>query len=149
MTLLDMQRVLSRILTDKGFQRSFIRGDEPRPGTYRLTDRELGSLRGLRWDRVGLHADLLALGRLELALRPLPLTSLLLHEQLHRQLDRFCTDYPPVPQAVSALYLEATRMGQFCLGLLREGVLQPGWAADVVRWSAAPKRRRAGRWSPG
>lgn len=134
MTLLDMQRVLSRILTDKSFQQAFILGDEPRPATYQLSERELGSLRGLNWDRVGLHSDLLAHSRLELALKALPLTSLLLHQQLHGQLDRFCADYPPIPLPASQLYLEATRLCDFAIQLIGEGALRPGWAADVVAY---------------
>jgi hypothetical protein len=134
MTLLDMQRVLSRILTDKTFQQSFIEGDEPDSATYQLTERELRSLRGLRWDRVGLHTDLLAHGRLELALKGLPLTALLLHEQLHGQLDRFCAEYPPVPQPAGHLYLEATRLCDFAVRLFGEGVLRPTWAVDVVSY---------------
>ncbi|HEV2374532.1 MAG TPA: PqqD family peptide modification chaperone [Streptosporangiaceae bacterium] len=134
MTLLDMQRVLSRILTDKDFQRSFILGAEPLPDTYQLTESELRSLRSLRWDRVGLHADLLAHGRLELALRALPLTSQLVHQQLHTHLDRFCTEFPPVPQPASTLFVEANRLCDFLIRLLGEGALQPGWAADIVAY---------------
>src|SRR5437868_6529421 len=104
-----MQRVFSRLLTDKPFQQSFINGAVPPPAMYELTERELDGLRGLRWDRVGLHAELLAHGRLELALKVLPLTSVLLHDQLHGQIDRFCAEYPPVPQAASAVLVEATR----------------------------------------
>src|SRR5581483_7449385 len=100
-------------LTDKAFLRAFTAGEVPDPAAYELTERELSSLRGLRWDRVGLHAELLAHGRLELAIKALPLTSLLLHEQLHGQLDRFCAEYPPVPQAASQLYVEATRLCEF------------------------------------
>jgi hypothetical protein len=131
MTLLDMQRVLSRILTDRAFQDAFIAGADP-PASYALSAPELRSLRGLRWDRVSLHTSLLAHGRLELALKALPLTTRLLESQLYERLDRFCAEYPPVPQPGSTLYLEATRISAFALGLLRAGVLQPGWAADVI-----------------
>jgi hypothetical protein len=134
MTLLDMQRVLSRILTDKAFQRSFIEGDEPDPAAYRLTGRELSSLRGLRWDRVGLHAELLAHGRLELALKSLPLTRLLLHGQLYEHLDRFCAEYPPTPEAASHAWTEGSRLCDFATKLISEEMLRPGWAADLVRY---------------
>jgi hypothetical protein len=134
MTLLDMQRVLSRILTDKAFQRSFIDGDEPDPAAYRLTGRELRSLRDLRWDRVDLHTDLLAHGRLELALKSLPLTRLLLREQLYEHLDRFCAEYPPTPEAASHGWTEGSRLCDFATELISEGRLRPYWAADVVRY---------------
>jgi hypothetical protein len=134
MTLLDMQRVFCRILTDKSFQLAFINGEEPASGRYQLTERELDSLRGLRWNRVGLHSDLLAHGRLELALKGLPLTSLLLHEQLHAQLDRFCAEYPPIPEPAGHLYLEAGRLSDFAVALLSEGVMRPWWAADLIAY---------------
>lgn len=134
MTLLDMQRVLSRILTDKAFQQSFIEGDEPDPAAYRLTGRELSSLRGLRWDRVGVHAELLAHGRLELALKSLPLTRLLLSAQLSEHLDRFCAEYPPAPEAASHAWTEGSRLCDFATKLIGEETLRPSWAADLVRY---------------
>jgi hypothetical protein len=134
MTLLDMQRVLSRILTDKAFQRSFIEGDEPDPAAYRLTGRELSSLRDLRWDRVGRHAELLAHGRLELALKSLPLTRLLLRGQLYEHLDRFCAEYPPTPEAASHAWTEGSRLCDFATRLISEEILRPAWAADLVRY---------------
>ncbi|MBV9856465.1 MAG: PqqD family protein [Streptosporangiaceae bacterium] len=134
MTLLDMQRVFSRILTDKAFQQSFINGDAPSPAIYQLTERELGILRGLRWDRVGLQAELLAHRRLEVALKALPLTGLLLHGQLHDQLDRFCAEHPPTPQAASPVWAEATRLCEFAGKLIAEGTLRPAWARDLIRY---------------
>ena len=134
MTLLDMQRVFSRILTDKAFQQSFISGDVPSPAMYQLTGRELDTLRGLRWDRVGLQAEFLAHRRLELAFKALPLTGLLLHGQLHDQLDRFCAEHPPTPQAASPVSAEAIRLCEFAGKLLAEGTLRPAWAWDLIRY---------------
>lgn len=137
MTLLDMQRVFSRILTEKNFRNEFMRGAPVPPVGYDLTCFELDSLRDFRWDRVGLHSALLAHGRLELALKALPLTSLLLHSQLHEHLDRFCAEYPPVPMEASLLYAEATRLCDFAGTLLGEGALRPPWAADIIAWERA------------
>jgi hypothetical protein len=131
--MLDMQRVLTRILTDKGFQRDFIARSAP-PEGYELTERELSSLRGLQWDRVSLDADLIAYQRLTLALHAAPLTSIVLGTQLRARIDRFCADYPPVPRPAGAMFLEGTRLCEFALSLLREGELEPSWAADVVTY---------------
>ncbi|HXT88648.1 MAG TPA: PqqD family peptide modification chaperone [Trebonia sp.] len=134
MTLLDMQRVFSRILTDKAFRQSFINGDAPSRAMYQLTERELESLRRLRWDRVGLQAEFLAHRRLELAFSALPLTGLLLHGQLHDQLDRFCAEHPPAPQAGGPVWAEAVRLCQFVGKLVAEGTLRPAWAWDLIRY---------------
>jgi hypothetical protein len=128
-----MQRVLTRILTDKCFQQDFISRATP-PAGYELTERELSCLRGLQWDRVSLDADLIAYQRLNLALHAAPLSSMVLGKQLRARLDRFCAEYPPVPRAAGALFLEGTRLCEFALGLLREGELEPSWAADVVTY---------------
>lgn len=128
-----MQRILTRILTDRGFQRDFISRAAPLAG-YELTERELSCLRGLQWDRVSLDTDLIAYQRLTLALHAAPLTSMLLGEQLRARLDQFCAEYPPVPRPAGALFLEGTRLCEFALGLLREGELEPSWAADVVTY---------------
>jgi hypothetical protein len=133
-TLLDMQRVLSRLLTDTAFRTSFIAGAEPRPAGYDLSSRELASLRNLHWARVSLHSHLLLHGRLQLALKAMPLTTALLKAQLHDHLDRFCAEYPPVPEEASGLALEAGRLSDFALGLLREGTLTPSWASDIVTY---------------
>ena len=134
MTLLDMQRVFSRILTDKAFRESFINGDAPSLAMYQLTERELDSLRRLRWDRVGLQAEFLAYRRLELAFTALPLTGLLLRGQLRDQLDRFCAEHPPAPWAASLVWAEAVRLCEFAGKLAAEGTLRPAWAWDLLRY---------------
>jgi hypothetical protein len=151
MTLLDMQRALSRILTDKAFQQAFLDGDEAAQRAYDLTPRELGSLRGLRRDRVALHAALLAHGRVELALQPLRLTSALLHEQLHPLVDRFCAEYPPVPMPAGQMATEVARLGDFIVRLLDEEVLTPPWARDIVIYEKTQMTLAAGleEWESG
>lgn len=128
-----MQRVLTRILTDKGFQRDFISRTVP-PHGYELTERELSCLRGMQWDRVTLDADLIAYQRLSLALHAAPLTAMVLEKQLQARLDPFCAEYPPVPRPANTLFLEGIRLCEFALGLLRKGELEPSWAADVVTY---------------
>ncbi|MDF5753227.1 hypothetical protein [Spongiactinospora sp. TRM90649] len=134
MTLLDMQRAFSRMLTDQTFQRGFMLGEPAALAAYDLSDAELSSLRGIDRDRLALQARLLADSRLELALGALPLTSLLLHHDLHDHVERFCGEFPPVPEANGAMIVEAERLCAFAVRLLREGTLTPGWAEDVVEY---------------
>lgn len=137
MTLLDMQRVFSRILTDPEFHRSFAADDPSACAGYQLTDRELSSLRGLRearWDWVRLHSHLLAHGRLEMGLKALPLTQLVLGERVHAELDRFCREFPPVPEADSTVVVEARRLCRFVARLAEEGALEPAWAVEVAEY---------------
>ncbi|WP_049566177.1 hypothetical protein [Nonomuraea sp. SBT364] len=134
MSILDMQRAFGRMLTDKAFQRMFLDGDPAATEPYRLTEAELASLRGLDRGRLALQAELLANSRLELALGALPLTSLLLHHQLHDHVDRFCAEFPPVPESLGAMIVEAERLCEFAVRLLREGTLEPVWAEDVVAY---------------
>jgi len=134
MTLLDMQRVFSRLLTDSEFQRAFVAGDDSVYADYALTERELHSLRGLKWDWVGLHSHLLAHNRVELAFKGLPLTAGLIHEQVHRLLDRFCREHPPTPEPESAVYIESNRMARFLARLAAAGELDPVWAAEVAEY---------------
>jgi hypothetical protein len=86
---------------------------------------------------VGLHSHLLAHGRLEMALKGLPLTQGLVQDQLHRHLDRFCREHPPVPEAESAVYIEANRMARFIGRLVAEGALEPAYAAEVAEYERA------------
>ncbi|MER6514399.1 hypothetical protein ABT158_46820 [Nonomuraea sp. NPDC001636] len=129
-----MQRAFSRMLTDKAFQRMFLDGDPAATELYQLSEAETASLRGMDRGRLALQAELLANSRLELGLGALPLTSLLLHHQLHDHVDRFCAEFPPVPGSNGAMIVEAERLCEFAVRLLREGALEPAWAEDVVAY---------------
>jgi hypothetical protein len=132
MTLLDMQRAFSRLLTDKEFRQAIEAGDDAVWAPYELTPVEVDGLRGLRWDRVNLHSELLANGRMELALRVLPLSGTVLHEPLHHLVDRFCAEFPPVPQPDGTLFVEAERLCEFLIRRIDEGTLGQPWVRDVV-----------------
>jgi hypothetical protein len=134
MTLLDMQRVFSRILTDRDFHLAFAAGDESVCAPYDLTERELRSLRGLRWDRVTAHAHLLTHGRLDMGFMALPLTQRLVQDQMHAVLDRFCREFPPVPQAANTPLVEGTRLCEFIGRLVATGELRPAYVADVAEY---------------
>ncbi|MGN9766404.1 hypothetical protein ACTMS2_14715 [Micromonospora sp. SD12] len=134
MSLLDMQRVFSRLLTDPYFQREFFADGADRPPGYDLTERELDSLRRMDRKRLRLHAGNLAHARLGLALKSTPLSALVLHTQLDRHLVRFCREYPPIPVAESAVILATTRLCEFAEKLFAEGELRPAYAWDLLRY---------------
>jgi hypothetical protein len=145
MTLLDMQRVVGRILTDRVFREAFVAGGTWDEDDYDLSERELRNIRGLRFDRLSQHADGLEHGRLELGLKPLPLTEKLLHSQLREQLARFCREFPPLPESDSVVLVESSRMARFLQRLGSEGSLDPIWAADLAQYEQTIFRLTVGQ----
>jgi hypothetical protein len=134
MTLLDMQRAFSRILTDASFQRAFLAGEQDALRAYDLTDRELLSLRGLRRDRLATHAKVLAATRVGRSFKTLPLTATLLRERLRPFVDRFCAEFPPDAMGAEQVLVESARLTEFVIRLLDEGLLTPPWAKDLVTY---------------
>ncbi|WP_431924397.1 hypothetical protein [Micromonospora wenchangensis] len=134
MSLLDMQRAFSRLLTDPHFEREFFGEDAEAPSGYDLTERELDSLRRMDRKRLRLHAGNLAHARMGLALKSAPLSALVLHGQLDRHLVRFCREYPPAPAAESAVILATTRLCDFAERLFADGELRPAYAWDLLRY---------------
>lgn len=132
-----MQRALSRILTDQDFQRSFLAGDPAAREAYQLTARERDSLLGMRWDRVRQHSQLLAIGRVELGLKGLPLTQRVLHHRLRDLVERFCAEHPPATCPGGLLIVEANRVCDFVGRLVAGGELEPAYAADIAAYERA------------
>jgi hypothetical protein len=140
MTLLDMQRTLSRILTDKEFRAAFQAEPAAAAAAYRLDAVELASLAALPWSRISVQADMLAHNRLGLALKAFPLSGPLLDGPVHERLAEFCAQFPPRPVAGSAMLVEAERLADFALHLLATGRLDPPWLGDVVRYELTTTR---------
>jgi hypothetical protein len=136
-SLLDMQRTLSRILTDRDFRAAFQADPVSAAAPYALEPAELASLTGLSWQRIDAQASMLAHNRLGLAFKALPLSERLLHDQMHHRMDEFCHDHPPVPVRGNAMLAEADRLLAFTLPRLADGRLKPRWAADVLRYEHA------------
>jgi hypothetical protein len=137
MTLLDLQRALSRILTDSAFRAAFQADPRTTAGGYALDESEFAALTGLPWRRIRVQADALAHNRLGLAFKAFPLAGRLLHDQMHERLDRFCRAHPPTPTRGPAMLAEADRLLAYAAPLLADGRLRPYWAADVLRYEHA------------
>jgi hypothetical protein len=136
-TLLDMQRALSRMLTDQEFRRTFRAGHPAALQGYRLTERERDCLLALRWDRVALHAELHGYSRMSLGLKALPCSHLAIGDRVTDLVDRYCAEYPPAPEAGGAAVVEAERVGEFLTRLVDAGSLGPAWLGDLLRYEQA------------
>jgi hypothetical protein len=139
-SLLDMQRTLSRILTDPEFRTAFQADPGAAAAGYALGPAELASLAALPWPRMGTQAGMLAHNRLGLALKAFPLAGRLLYEPVHRSLDEFCREYPPTPATGNAMLAEADRLLAYAQRLLIEGRLDPPWLGDVLRYELTTTR---------
>jgi hypothetical protein len=139
-SLLEVQRTLSRILTDKAFRTAFQTDPAAAAAGYALDAAELASLAALPWRRMGTQADMLAHNRLGLALKAFPLTGRLLYEPVHQRLDEFCAEYPPTPVHGNAMLAEADRLLAFTQRLLAEDRLDPPWLGDMLRYELTTTR---------
>jgi hypothetical protein len=139
-SLLDLQRTLSRILTDHAFRTAFQADPASATAAYALDPTELASLTALSWQRVGAQAEMVAHNRLGLALKAFPLSAPLLYERMHARLDEFCAAYPPAPVRDNPMLAEAGRLLEFALPLLAADRLGPRWVADLLRYEFAATR---------
>jgi hypothetical protein len=137
MTLLDMQRALSRLITDKNFRQAFRSGEPAAHRAYPLNARELDCLLGMQWERVGLHAEMVAVSRMRLGLKALPLSHLSLGDVVSELVDRFCAAYPPLPRTAGTATVEAERVCDFLTGLIDAGELTPAWVRDILAYERA------------
>jgi hypothetical protein len=113
MSLLEMQRALTRILTDEDFRRAFLADGAAALAGFALSDRERDSLCHLDRERVVIHAFLLQQGRVELALKAFPASAQLLRHRLADLVSEYCRANPPVPVKGPALLQEATLLQAF------------------------------------
>lgn len=134
MSILEMQRVLTRVFTSEEFRQSFLADAEAACGAYDLTARELKSLKALDGERVGNYALILREVRFELALRAFPLTQSLLPDDFHKFAGRYVREYPPTTTTGAAMFREATTLYRFVLKLAEEGELNVPYLRDVMKY---------------
>ncbi|NLG54797.1 MAG: PqqD family protein [Rhodococcus sp.] len=134
MSLLEYQRALGFILTDRKFRAAFFAGDEQAGSRFDLTERERESLLAMRRDRVMLHSHLLAHGRLELGFMAFPLTAEIVHRSTGDEAEDFCEAFPPLPEARGTLLVEADRVYAYFHPRLEAGEIAHPWVADLMRF---------------
>jgi hypothetical protein len=136
-TLLAVQQVVSRVLTDPVFRESFFREPESASVAYPLSERELASLVRLDQARVGASAEMLLRDRVEFALSAFPASALILRPLMAELAPRLAREFPPVPTEDPRLEREGERFATLVLGLLAAGELGPEYLGDVVVFERA------------
>lgn len=131
MSLLDMQRVFSKILTNDRFRSDFIADPERVCSVYDLESSEIKSLVSLDMSVVAKYAMMLKESRVSLALEALPVTSLLLGHDVHAISERYAQECPPVPASSSPMFNEARMFQQYLLGLVDSGELKTKYVREV------------------
>jgi hypothetical protein len=131
MSLLDMQRMFSKILTDNRFRSEFIADPERVCGVYDLEASEVKSLVSLDMSVVVKYAMMLQESRVSLALEALPVTKLLLGHDVHAISELYAQDCPPVPASSSPMFNEARMFHQYLINLVDAGELKTKYVREV------------------
>lgn len=137
MTLLAVQQVLSRVLTDPGFREAFFREPASVSVEYPLSERELASLAGLDQRRVETCAAMLLRDRVRFALYAFPASAHVLGPLMPELAPRFARRFPPVPTEDARLEREGPRMLTFVRELLAAGELGPAYLGEVMDFEHA------------
>lgn len=142
MSVLQMQRAFSRILTDAEARREFLADRAGFIDRYDLAGRERESLSQLDEGRLQQYARLVIATRIDLPLKVLPLSRALLPQDfVDRHGPRFMREFPASPTADGPLQLgEVNRLVEYLELLLDEGELQGGKLADALRYESTSFR---------
>jgi hypothetical protein len=134
MSMIEMQRLLSRILTDADFRQVFVNDPQEACGAYVLTSKEADSLKAIDRVRMESYALMLRDGRVGLGLKAFPVTSRLLPPDFHNFSVRYVSEYPPVPGPGAPMLLEAMTLYRFIAGLVAEGSLDVPYLREVLEY---------------
>jgi len=134
MSLLGMQRVISRILTDKQFRTAFTDDPQGVISAYELTPKEIRSVKALDLKAASSYARLLAEGRVGLALNAFPLSRILLLPDIHRYIDEYCQENPPTPATLSPMFFESMIFYAFILKVIERGDPVSPYLRDVIEY---------------
>jgi hypothetical protein len=132
--MLDMQRVLSKVLTSDDFRQIFLTDPNQACRDYNLTPKELESLKALNVERMSSYAIILRDGRIGLALKAFPVTQTLLPEDFHKFTVRYTREYPPITLPGSGMYNEAMMLFHFIVRLIEEGELAHPHLRDALEY---------------
>jgi hypothetical protein len=134
MSLLDFQRVFSRVLVDADFRYEFFCSPERASGGYNLSAKELRSLCELDKSRVALHARNLLAGRVRLALKALPLTREFVVPYIALLAERYARFAVPKPSEGSPARREALLFCDFLLSFTDAEIAFPLFLKELVRF---------------
>jgi len=133
MSLLEMQRALSRLLTDEELREIYFAEADAALVSYDLSPGERARLRDLQKKRVAIHSHLAMHGRMVLALRAFPLTARVIQANLEEITPAYCKRHPPEPVDGCALETEARRLFAFLLEEQTGKGRWPGYLEALLR----------------
>jgi hypothetical protein len=134
MSLLEMQRVLGKVLTDETLRNAFLSDPNSVFSGYRLTPREAESLSKIDTERLKIYADSLKEGRVGLALTAFPMTRFLMAKEIKNFVTRYCQEVPPLPVTSSPMFNEAKLFYGFLTRLAADGEIKAKYVADVLEY---------------
>ncbi len=133
MSILQMQRVLSKLVTDDNFLATFTREPARACRDFDLRPAELEALKKIDRVRLTHYSHMLHVSRVALALKAFPVTrSLLPHDFFENFVATYCQEVSPVPRAASAMFLEAVELAAFLLRKIEEGQVQVRYLHDAL-----------------
>jgi hypothetical protein len=98
MSLLEMQRALCRVLTDRQTMQQFLADKDAALSDFALSDSELKAIQGINTDRLRRYSGLLIASRLDLALKAIPQVRKMLGDDfISRYGASYADKYPPIP----------------------------------------------------
>lgn len=138
MSVLQMQRAFSRILTDAEARREFLADRAGFIDRYDLEGRERESLAQLDEGRLQQYARLVIATRIDLPLKVLPLSKALLPQEfVDLYGPRFMREFPAAPMGDGPPQLgEVNRLVRYLKLLLDEGELQGAKLADALQYES-------------
>lgn len=135
MSVLEMQRLLGKVLTNENLRNAFLRDPRGLCETYELTPRERESLSLIDPDRLKIYATSLQEGRVSLALAAFPLTRFVLSgEEGDGLVARYCKEHPPLPVSASPMFNEAKIFYGFLAKLAAAGEFKSRYLRDVLEY---------------
>src|SRR5262245_4782747 len=134
MSLLNMQRLLGKILTDEQLRDTFLKEPERVFDEYELTPREMESLRKLDAERLTFYASALKRRRIVVGLRAFPLTKFLISNELNQFVTTYCQEFPPTADGAAYMLDEYMGFYQFLVRLIADGKLSSNYLEDVLEY---------------
>lgn len=138
MSLLEMQRVFCRVLTDDAAREAYLAGPSAFLGPFDLTPRERAALERMNVSRLQMYSRMLINGRIQLALKALPHAKTFLPADFYpRYGPRYAREHPPdVDHGSSPMLRELRRLAGFIEGLVAEGALTHPQLLDALHYDA-------------
>lgn len=134
MSLLEMQRALSRLLTDEELRDLFFADADAAFRSYDLSPGERASLRDVDKKRIAIHSHLVMHARVKRVLAALPLTSRVVEHHADEIAPEYCKCHPPAPASADALQQEIAQLAGFLRRHQAATGRWPGYLGDLLRY---------------